>query len=61
MKQFIKAKAENGEEVYINLSHVSFIRKTDSGYILSVLGNKFTIDTADGKDTVHSLIFTKQS
>jgi hypothetical protein len=61
MKQFIKAKAEDGEEIYINLSHVSFIRETDSGYILSVLGNKFTVNTADGKETVRHFMLTEQS
>jgi hypothetical protein len=50
MKQFIKAQNEEGIEMYIKLTHVSIIHKTDSGYIVSLLGNKFVVDTADGKN-----------
>jgi hypothetical protein len=56
MKQFIKAKNEEGIEMYINLAHVSIIHKTDSGYILGLLGNKFVVDTAEGKDAISSLL-----
>jgi hypothetical protein len=56
MKQFIKAKAEGGEERYINLNLVSIIHKTDSGYALNLFGNKFTVDTVDGKEAIHCLL-----
>jgi hypothetical protein len=44
MKNFIKAKSEDGEDLYINLNMVSIIRETDSGFSLNIFGNRFNVD-----------------
>lgn len=48
MNKFIKAKDEQGEEMLINLNLVSVIRLKDNGYILSLLGSRFSVE---GKST----------
>jgi uncharacterized protein YlzI (FlbEa/FlbD family) len=57
MKQFIKAKSvDDGKVLHINLSHISFIRKTDSGYLLTLLGNKFIVDTSEEIEVICNLL-----